>query len=49
MQNYIDKPIDIFPLTEQEKKRKEAEEQAKMQKAMEQMARQQRQKKTKGD
>ena len=48
--NYLERPIDIFPLTEQEKKRREKEEQAKMQKAMEQMRReQQRKKKTKGD
>lgn len=49
-QNYIDKPIDIFPLTEREKKRREAEENAKMQAAMEAMVREQRQKKkSKGD
>ena len=47
---YIEKPIDIFPLTEQEKKRREAEERAKMQKAMETMIRkQQADKKKKGD
>ena len=49
-QNYIEKPIDILPLTEREKKRREQAEQAKMQKAMEDMARMQRQrKKQKGD
>ena len=48
--SYLERPIDIFPLTEQEKKRREKEEMAKMQKAMEQMRReQQRKKKTKGD
>ena len=49
-QNYIEKPIDIYPLTEREKKRREAEENAKMQAAMEAMVREQRQKKkSKGD
>lgn len=49
-QNYIEKPIDILPLTERERKRREAEENAKMQAAMEAMARKQRQrKKQKGD
>lgn len=49
-QTYIEKPFDIFPLTEREKKRREQAEQAKMQKAMEDMARMQRQrKKSKGD
>ena len=49
-QNYIEKPIEIFPLTEEEKKLKEQEEYAKMQKAMEQMQRDQlRRKKQKGD
>lgn len=48
-QNYIEKPLDIFPLTEREKKRREAEERAKMQEAMETMIRkQQREKKSKG-
>ena len=45
--DYIDKPIDIFPLTEKEKKKREKEEYAKMQKAMEAMARKQRQQKKK--
>ena len=49
-QKYIERPIDIFPLTEREKKRREAEENAKMQAAMEAMAAKQRQrKKQKGD
>ena len=48
-QVYIERPIDIFPLSESEKKRREAEEYAKMQKAMEAMMRkQQREKKSKG-
>lgn len=47
---YLEKPIDIFPLTEAEKKRREAEENAKMRQAMEAMAAKQRQrKKQKGD
>ena len=49
-QMYMERPIDIFPLTEREKKRREQEEYAKMQAAMEQMRRnQQRRKKQKGD
>ena len=44
-QTYIEKPIDIFPLTEREKKRREDAENAKMQAAMEAMARKQRRKK----
>ena len=49
-QNYIGKPIDIYPLTDREKKRREAEENAKMQAAMEAMVREQRRKKkSKGD
>ena len=49
-QNYIENPIDIYPLTEREKKRREAEENAKMQAAMEAMVREQRRrKKSKGD
>ena len=48
--NYIEKPLDIFPLTEREKKRREQEERDKMQKALEAMrAEQQRKKKQKGD
>lgn len=46
---YVAKPIDIFPLTEAEKKRREQEEYAKMQEAMKAMQRQQRKKKQKGD
>ena len=45
--DYIDKPIDIYPLTEEEKKRREQEEYAKMQEAMETMVRQQRQQREK--
>lgn len=49
-QTYIEKPIDIYPLTKREKKRREAEENAKMQAAMEAMVREQRRKKkSKGD
>ena len=49
-QKYIERPIDIFPLTEREKKRREAEENAKMQAVMESMVRKQREKrKPKGD
>ena len=49
-QTYIEKPIDIYPLTEREKKRREVEENAKMQAAMEAMVREQRRKKkSKGD
>ncbi len=47
-QNYIERPIDIFPLTQREKKRREEEERAKMQKAMEAMAAKQRREKSKG-
>lgn len=47
-QNYIEKPIDIFPLTEEEKKHREAEETRKMQEAMRQMIRKQRRDKNKG-
>ena len=48
-QSYLEKPIDIFPLTESEKKRREQEQYAKMQEAMKAMQRQQRKKKQKGD
>ena len=48
--NYIEKPIDIFPPTEREKKLREKQEYAKMQQAMESMRQmQQRSKKQKGD
>ena len=47
---YIEKPVDLFPLTEAEKRRREQEEYAKMQTAMEEMIRkQQRTKKSKGE
>ena len=36
-ENYIEKPIDIFPLTKAEKKRRECEGMLKMQRALEQM------------
>lgn len=48
--NYLEKPIDLFPLTEREKKRREQEEYAKMQEAMEAIRKkQQRMKNQKGD
>lgn len=46
---YLERPIDIFPLTDAEKKRREQEEYDKMQKAMEAMARKRRRDKKKGD
>lgn len=46
---YLEQPIDIFPLTEREKKRREQKEYAKMQAALETMARKQRSDKKKGD
>ena len=49
-EKYLERPIDIYPLTAIEKKRREQEEYAKMQKAMEAMVRKQRKaKKSKGD
>ena len=36
-ESYIEKPIDIFPLTPKEKRRKEREEMSKTQKTLEQM------------
>ena len=49
-QKYIERPIDIFPLSEAEKKRREQEEYAKMQAALEAMAAaQRRDKNLKGD
>ena len=49
-QNYLEKPIDIFPLTESEKRRREQAEMAKMQRTMEEMVKkQQRKKKPKGE
>ena len=44
-EKYLERPIDIFPLTEAEKKLREEEERKKMQEAMEAMARKQRNKK----
>lgn len=44
-EKYLERPIDIFPLTEAEKARREEEERKKMQAAMEEMARKQRIKK----
>ena len=47
---YIEKPIDIFPLTDEEKELRLKEENEKMQKAMELMMRKQRKRKNqKGD
>ena len=49
-QNYLEKPIDIFPLTDSEKKIREQEEMKKMQKALEKIVKnQQRKKKSKGE
>jgi len=48
-QTYLERPIDIFPLTEQEKQRREREANAKMQAAMKAMQRKQHAKKQKGD
>ena len=49
-QNYLERPVDIFPLTEEEKKQREREEMEKMQIAMEEMVRRQkRKKKQKGE
>ena len=47
-QNYFEWPIDIFPLTDAEKRRLEAEENAKMQSALEAMARAQKRSDTNG-
>lgn len=44
-QNYFEKPLDIFPLTDNEKKQREKEEMLKMEEAMKAIARKQRQKK----
>lgn len=46
--DYLDKPVDIFPLTDAEKERREQEERDKMQQAMEAIARKQRRKKKQG-
>lgn len=48
-QSYMERPIDIFPLSEAEKKRREQEEMAKMEAAMQAMIRQQQANKPKGD
>lgn len=45
--SYLENPIDIFPLTEDEKKRREAEAQRKMEAAMKAMMKQQKSKKKK--
>ena len=44
-QNYFEHPLDIFPLTEKEKKQREKQEMLKMQEAMKAIAKKQRQKK----
>lgn len=44
-QQYLEKPLDIFPLTEKEKKRRERQETEKMQKVMEAMILEQRRRK----
>jgi len=49
LQRYMEKPIDIFPLSEAEKQRREREEMKKMEAAMKAMIRQQRAEKAKGD
>ena len=48
-QNYLERPIDIFPLTEAEKQRREREETKKMEAAMRAMIRKQKAMKTEGD
>lgn len=49
-QNYLEKPVDIFPLTPMEKKQRERDEREKMKRAMEEMIRKQRHdKQSKGD
>lgn len=47
-ENYLEKPVDIFPLTDAEKERREQGERDKMQQAMEAIARKQRRKKKQG-
>lgn len=42
---YLERPIDIFPLTEKEKKRREKQEMDKMQQIMESMIQEQRRRK----
>lgn len=46
---YLEQPIDIFPLTESQKKQREREEKEKMIKTLEAMRRQQQQMKKLGD
>ena len=46
--NYTERPLDIFPLTEEQKKLREQQEMAKMQQAMEEMARRQRRENKRG-
>ena len=46
--DYLEKPVDIFPLTDAEKERREQEERDKMRQAMEAIARKQRRKKKQG-
>ena len=48
-QSYLERPIDIFPLTEAEKQRREQEETKKMEAAMKAMIRKQQANKPKGD
>lgn len=48
-QKYMEKPMDIFPLTAAEKQRREREEYAKMEAAMKAMVRKQRAEKSKDD
>ena len=47
LQSYLEKPIDIFPLTEREKKQRMQEANEKMQKAMEEMIQNQKRRKKK--
>ena len=46
--NYIERPVDIMPLTEEEKRRREAEEYKKMDAAMRAMIARQKSEKAKG-
>lgn len=46
---YLEKPIDIFPLTEAQMKQREKEETEKMQRALESMVRKQKSKKNQGE
>lgn len=47
-QEYVERPVDIFPLTESEKQRREKEEIEKMKQVMEAMVRKQQRDKAKG-